>query len=180
MKLWNREYRKAAPLVAAVFVMAGGVMAQPPSPTSVKGGALAEQVFKKNQVLKGTTDAKGVWTFPAPPPGVYTVRATADGHAAKTTFTIVAPDAPAAEGADPATDLDDAGGLKLVAERGQGGVELAAEADAADGAAGGAHALGGEDGEAALAGDEADGVRHEDILKKPGVQNPTDETRSPK
>ncbi len=42
----------------------------------------------KEVVLQGTTDSKGEWTFPAPPPGDYTVRAVVDGHAAKEPFTI--------------------------------------------------------------------------------------------
>jgi len=42
-------------------------------------------------VAEGKSDAKGVWTFPAPQPGDYTVRAkTEDGHGAKQPLTISA------------------------------------------------------------------------------------------
>jgi hypothetical protein len=59
------------------------------------GAGAAVKVFNTAEevVAEGTTDAKGGWTFPAPPPGGYTVRAkTDDGHAATQTFTI--PDSP--------------------------------------------------------------------------------------
>ncbi len=53
----------------------------------------------KEVVLEGTTDDQGAWSFPAPPPGEYTVRAVVDGHAAKQTFTI--PDVPPPADAPP-------------------------------------------------------------------------------
>lgn len=47
-------------------------------------------------VAEGKSDANGVWTFPAPKPGDYTVRAkTEDGHAAKQPLTISADPTPA-------------------------------------------------------------------------------------
>lgn len=52
----------------------------------------------KEVVFEGTADAKGVWKFPAPPPGDYVVRAkTNDGHAAKTDLHIPKPGDPPAE-----------------------------------------------------------------------------------
>lgn len=47
------------------------------------------------EVAAGTTDERGVWTFPAPPPGEYQLRATCIGHAAAVGFMVAA--APAAE-----------------------------------------------------------------------------------
>jgi hypothetical protein len=44
------------------------------------------------QVATGKTDAKGVWSFPAPEPGRYTLRVDAGaGHLAKTILTIAEP-----------------------------------------------------------------------------------------
>lgn len=53
-------------------------------------GAAVKVFNAANEVVaEGTTDAQGEWTFPAPPPGEYLVRAkTDDGHAAKQSFTI--------------------------------------------------------------------------------------------
>lgn len=62
------------------------------------GAGAKVKVFNaaKEVILDGTTDDKGEWSFPAPPPGEYTVRAkTDDGHAAKREFTISADPAPA-------------------------------------------------------------------------------------
>ncbi len=43
----------------------------------------------KAVVAEGKTDAKGVWSFPAPPAGRYTIRVDAGaGHVAKTTITV--------------------------------------------------------------------------------------------
>lgn len=55
------------------------------------GGGADVTVYDANKavVLEGTTDADGVWSFPAPAAGEYTVRAkTDDGHAAKAFFTV--------------------------------------------------------------------------------------------
>lgn len=62
------------------------------------GAGAKVKVFNaaKDVVLEGVTDSEGAWSFPAPPPGEYTVRAkTDDGHAAKGAFTISADPAPA-------------------------------------------------------------------------------------
>lgn len=58
------------------------------------GAGAKVKVFNaaKEVVLEGTTDDKGVWSFPAPPPGEYTTQArTDDGHKTKLkSFTITA------------------------------------------------------------------------------------------
>ena len=62
------------------------------------GAGAKVKVFNaaKEVILEGTTDDQGGWSFPAPPPGEYTVRAkTDDGHAAKGAFTISADPVPA-------------------------------------------------------------------------------------
>lgn len=53
-------------------------------------------------VAEGKTDAKGMWSFPAPPPGTYRVALNAgDGHAAKTTLRVPPPEShPPAEATD--------------------------------------------------------------------------------
>jgi hypothetical protein len=64
------------------------------------GAGAAVKVYDagKAVVLEGTTDAKGEWTFPAPPPGEYTVRAkTDDGHATKYTPFAIADVPPPAD-----------------------------------------------------------------------------------
>ena len=44
-------------------------------------------------VAEGKTDAKGAWSFPIPPAGIYRVAVNAgDGHAAKISLRISAPD----------------------------------------------------------------------------------------
>ena len=54
----------------------------------------------KEVIAEGTTDERGEWAFPAPPPGEYAVRAkTDDGHAAKGTFSV--PDVPPPSDAPP-------------------------------------------------------------------------------
>ncbi|MBM3981468.1 MAG: carboxypeptidase regulatory-like domain-containing protein [Planctomycetes bacterium] len=44
-------------------------------------------------VLRGKTDEKGVWSFPAPKPGAYTLAVKSVGHTAKVPFEV--PGAPA-------------------------------------------------------------------------------------
>lgn len=62
------------------------------------GSGATVRVFNaaNEQILEGTADANGVWEFPAPPPGEYSVRAkTDDGHKSnKETFTVRPADAP--------------------------------------------------------------------------------------
>lgn len=60
-------------------------------------GATVKVLNAANEVvIEGKSDAKGVWTFPAPAPGDYMVRAKADdGHAAKQPLTITADPTPA-------------------------------------------------------------------------------------
>ncbi len=41
-----------------------------------------------SEVVAGTTDANGVWTFPAPAPGEYLLTAKCIGHVAKVKFSI--------------------------------------------------------------------------------------------
>jgi hypothetical protein len=96
-----------APLVASahglsieVKVTGGTVSVELAYSDDSPGAGAAVKVFNAatEVVLEGTTDEKGRWTFPAPPPGEYSVRAkTDDGHAAKRTFTV---------SADPATVAD--------------------------------------------------------------------------
>ncbi len=105
----------AAVLLMPLFAVAHGMGMD----VKVKGGIVSIAVYydddapaagakvkvvnaAKQVVLEGTTDDKGAWSFPAPPPGEYTVRAkTDDGHGAKQTFTIsadpVTADAPPAD-----------------------------------------------------------------------------------
>ena len=46
-------------------------------------------------VLTGKTDERGVWTFPAPKPGEYTLTVKSIGHVAKQSFRVEGePDAP--------------------------------------------------------------------------------------
>lgn len=62
------------------------------------GSGVPVKVFNttKEVVLEGTTDEKGKWSFPAPSPGEYSVRAkTDDGHAARQSFTVTADPPPA-------------------------------------------------------------------------------------
>ena len=46
------------------------------------------------EVAAGTADERGVWTFPTPIPGQYTLSATCIGHAAPVSFTVAAAEAP--------------------------------------------------------------------------------------
>jgi len=49
------------------------------------------------EVLTGKTDARGVWTFPLPKPGTYTLRVKSIGHAAQVDFPVEGePEAPPA------------------------------------------------------------------------------------
>jgi hypothetical protein len=98
----------ACPLVAS----AHGLMMSDPK---VKDGTVTVEVFydddtpgadakmrvlnlAKEVVLEGTADAKGVWSFPALPPGDYVIRAkTTDGHAAKTDLYVPKPTDPPSE-----------------------------------------------------------------------------------
>jgi nickel transport protein len=41
-----------------------------------------------NVVLTGKTDERGVWTFPRPKPGRYTLKVTSVGHIARREFTV--------------------------------------------------------------------------------------------
>lgn len=41
-----------------------------------------------NVVLAGKTDERGVWTFPRPAPGTYTLKVKQTGHVAKREFTV--------------------------------------------------------------------------------------------
>ena len=49
-----------------------------------------------NVVLTGKTDERGVWTFPRPKPGTYTLKVKLTGHVARREFTVGGD----AEGAD--------------------------------------------------------------------------------
>ena len=54
------------------------------------------------EVRAGTTDERGVWTFPAPPPGEYLLTAKCIGHTATVRFPVAGePDAPAAVYVEP-------------------------------------------------------------------------------
>ena len=48
------------------------------------------------EVAAGTTDERGVWTFPVPPPGEYLLTAKCLGHVATVRFAVVVPVADAA------------------------------------------------------------------------------------
>ena len=102
----------AALLLAPLAASAHGLMMSDPK---VKDGTVTVEVFydddtpgadakmrvlnpAKEVVLEGTADAKGVWTFPAPPPGEYVIRAkTDDGHAAKVELQVPRPTDPPAD-----------------------------------------------------------------------------------
>lgn len=102
----------AAALLAPLVASAHGLMMSDPK---VKDGTVTVEVFydddtpaadakmrvltlAKEVIVEGTADAKGVWTFPAPPPGDFVIRAkTTDGHAAKTDLHIPKPTDPPSE-----------------------------------------------------------------------------------
>ncbi len=50
-------------------------------------------------VGEGRTDERGCWSFPTPPAGRYKIRVNAgDGHVARRTITVTAPDVPLSDG----------------------------------------------------------------------------------
>lgn len=77
-------------------------------------------VEAREHVAEGRTNNMGTWSFPAPPPGAYTITANAgDGHLAKVTLAVPAEGPAAAQSQTPLTGPTrwalTAGGLAMIA-----------------------------------------------------------------
>lgn len=116
-------------LVCPMMASAHGMLMSDPK---VTGGTVTVEVFyddntpgagatmrvfnPANEVVQeGKSDDKGFWSFPAPPPGDYVIRAkTNDGHAAKADLHIPQPSDPPVEPTPGRTRPDLTGPMRWV------------------------------------------------------------------